>query len=77
VSLTDASGQVQTLPASIIGKDASHDLAVLSIEAPDGIPAPLPLGSSSNLKVSNRQGSFPPFLATSSDLAAASTWNAI
>jgi S1-C subfamily serine protease len=37
-------------PASLVGVSPAHDLAVLRIEAP-GAPAPLPLGSSHDLRV--------------------------
>jgi S1-C subfamily serine protease len=60
--LTDASGTPTTYPATIIGKDASHDLAVLSIDMGgdewDQL-VPLPVGSSSELKVRWDEGLVP------------------
>ena len=54
MTLTDGSGSPKTYPATIIGKDASHDLAVLSIDYDEDERkelVPLPIGSSAVLKV--------------------------
>jgi hypothetical protein len=51
VGITDAAGATTSYPATIIGKDAMHDLAVLRIEAPQGALQPLAVGTSADLKV--------------------------
>jgi S1-C subfamily serine protease len=40
--------------ASLVGVSPDHDLAVLRIEVPDNRPAPLPIGTSQDLKVGQR-----------------------
>jgi S1-C subfamily serine protease len=47
-----ADGRV--FPASLVGVDPSHDLAVLRIGVPTGRPEPLPIGASSDLKVGQK-----------------------
>ncbi len=37
--------------AQLVGASPAHDLAVLRIEVPDALPAPLPIGSSHDLQV--------------------------
>ncbi|HSG64045.1 MAG TPA: trypsin-like peptidase domain-containing protein [Gammaproteobacteria bacterium] len=41
----------RSFPASFVGASPEHDLAVLRIEIPSDDPQPLPVGSSSDLKV--------------------------
>jgi S1-C subfamily serine protease len=48
VSVALADGEV--LPAEVVGVDPSTDLAVLRVSA-DGLPAPIPLGDSDQLRV--------------------------
>jgi S1-C subfamily serine protease len=47
-----ADGRV--FPASLVGVDPSHDLAVLRIAVPTGRPEPLPIGTSSDLQVGQK-----------------------
>jgi S1-C subfamily serine protease len=47
-----ADGRV--FPASLVGVDPSHDLAVLRIGVPTGRPEPLPIGTSSDLRVGQK-----------------------
>jgi S1-C subfamily serine protease len=56
VGITDAIGATTSYPATIIGKDAMHDLAVLRIEAPQGTLQPLAVGTSADLKVNKHTG---------------------
>lgn len=52
VNLTAADGSVcQRLPASIVSKDASHELVVLQIVPPAGGLRPVVLASSSAVRV--------------------------
>ncbi len=44
----------QTFPATLIGKDKEHDIAVLRIEAPASDLQPIDLGTSGNLRVGQR-----------------------
>jgi S1-C subfamily serine protease len=41
----------RTFPATLVGASADHDLAVLQIDVPDGLPPPLPIGASNDLRV--------------------------
>jgi S1-C subfamily serine protease len=43
-----------TLPAQLTGADPPNDIAVLQVEAPPGLLAPVELGQSDNLKVGQR-----------------------
>jgi S1-C subfamily serine protease len=47
VSLADR----RSYPATLVGASPEHDLAVLRIEVPDGMPPPLPIGTSGDLRV--------------------------
>jgi len=40
-----------TIPARVVGTDASNDLAVIQVEALPELPAPIPMGESENLRV--------------------------
>jgi 2-alkenal reductase len=44
-----ASGEV--LPAEVVGRAPNYDLAVLRVQRQAGLPAPVPVGSSADLKV--------------------------
>ncbi len=44
-----ASGEV--LPAEVVGRAPNYDLAVLRVQRQGGLPAPVPVGSSADLKV--------------------------
>lgn len=44
-----ASGEV--LPADVVGRAPNYDLAVLRVQRRGGLPAPVPVGSSADLKV--------------------------
>lgn len=44
-----ADGQV--VPARLVGRDPTHDLAVLRIEPEGALPAPIPLGESAGIRV--------------------------
>jgi len=44
-----ASGEV--LPAEVVGQAPNYDLAVLRVQRQGGLPAPVPVGSSADLKV--------------------------
>jgi S1-C subfamily serine protease len=49
IAVRFASGQV--LRAHVVGKTPNYDLAVLRLESTRGLPPPLPIGSSDDLKV--------------------------
>lgn len=51
VVLTDANGQKKSYTATLSGYDADKDIAVLKIDAPEKDLEPLPLGTSTNLRV--------------------------
>jgi len=40
-----------TVPAEIVGADPSNDLAVIQVQADPGLPHPIPLGTSDDLRV--------------------------
>ncbi len=44
----------KTFPATLVGGDKEHDIAVLHIEAPQKDLHPIPMGNSSNLRVGQR-----------------------
>mmetsp|Transcript_15563 Transcript_15563/g.25772 ORF Transcript_15563/g.25772 Transcript_15563/m.25772 type:complete len:447 (+) Transcript_15563:41-1381(+) len=54
VTLTDRKGMVTVYDAKLIGYDAGRDLAVLDVEAAAGELRPMPLGSSSALRVGQK-----------------------
>ncbi len=50
VGIVDASGNTIEYPASLVGSDAQHDIAVLLIDAPDQRFVPVQVGTSANLR---------------------------
>ena len=50
VGIVDAKGDTTEYPASIVGTDAQHDIAVLHIDAPEMNFMPVRVGTSANLR---------------------------
>ena len=50
IGIVDARGDKTEYPASIVGTDAQHDIAVLRIDAPELNFVPVRVGTSANLR---------------------------
>ena len=50
VGIVDANGDTVEYPASLVGSDAQHDIAVLLVDAPDQSFAPVQVGTSADLR---------------------------
>ena len=50
VGIVDANGDTVEYPASLVGSDAQHDIAVLLVDAPDQSFVPVQVGTSADLR---------------------------
>ena len=50
VGIVDANGDTTEYPASLVGSDAQHDIAVLLVDAPEQSFVPVQVGTSADLR---------------------------
>jgi len=50
VGIVDANGDTTEYPASLVGTDAQHDIAVLLVDAPEQSFVPVQVGTSADLR---------------------------